>query len=143
MTAQPLHQPDQPDQSTVWNLTPAGHAALDRLAAQLGDAIDVSTPESIAEGLAALYNPDLHVLFDHVEVREEDGDDACPARDVTSPYAPLKPHAPGVVWADGFRQQLPGWWPHYPDEAHRHYQSGFWTRDGDQLVVTCCGIDGT
>ena len=140
MTAQPMHQPHDPD---VWNLTPEGHAALDRLAATLGDAIDVSTPESIAEGLAALYVPDLHVLFDHVQVSDEDWNGIRPGREVAGPYAPLKPHAPGVVWADGFRQQLPGWWPHYPDEAHRHYHAGFWTRDGEQLVVTCCGIDGT
>jgi hypothetical protein len=143
MTAQPEHQPHGQDDPHVWNLTLAGHAALDRLAAQLADAIDTSTPESIADGLAALYVPDLYVLFDHVQVSDEDRDIVWPARAGTGPYAPLKPHAPGVVWADGFRQQLPGWWPHYPDEGHRHHRSGFWTRDGEQLVLTCCGIDGT
>jgi hypothetical protein len=142
MTAQPEHQPHGQDDPHVWNLPPAGHAALDRLAAQLADAIDTSTPESIADGLAALYVPDLYVLFDHVEVTDEE-EIGCLSREVAGPYAPLKPYAPRVVWADGFRQQLPGWWPHYPDEAHWHHRSGFWTRGGEQLVVTCCGIDGT
>jgi hypothetical protein len=134
MTAQPLHQPDQP---IAWKLTPAGHAALDRLAEQLADAIDTSTPESLAEGHAALYAPDLHVMFDHVEVIDE------PVPTTVALLLADKPYLPGVVWADGFRQQLPGRWPHYPGDGHEHYRAGHWTRDGEQLVFACCGLDGT
>lgn len=49
----------------------------------------------------------------------------------------------GPVYADGWRRQLPGDWPARPDEPHEHHPGGFWTRDGAQLVVSCCGLDGT
>ncbi len=46
------------------------------------------------------------------------------------------------VYADGWRMQLPGWWPHRPDEPHDCHQQGHWTRDG-RLVLSCCGLDAT
>ena len=49
----------------------------------------------------------------------------------------------GPVYADGWRRQLPGDWPSRPDEFHEHRRYGFWTRDGAQLVVSCCGLEVT
>jgi hypothetical protein len=62
-------------------------------------------------------------------------------RKVATPDA-VKRAVPGRVWADGWRQQLPGSWPYYPDEPHYCYRTGHWTRDS-RLVLACCGLDAT
>jgi hypothetical protein len=59
-----------------------------------------------------------------------------------SPPEADKPAIPGRVWADGWRQQLPGSWPHYPDQPHYCHRAGHWTRDS-RLVLSCCGLDAT
>jgi hypothetical protein len=124
-------------QRDVLTITPAGHAALDRVAAHLAAAIDASTPESIAAGLAVLYRLDISDLADNAldEEPPESGG-------VVGPHPPLRP-ATDRVYADGWRMQLPGWWPHRPDEPHHCHRQGHWTRDGSQLVLACCGLDAT
>lgn len=57
-------------------------------------------------------------------------------------YQGLKP-ARTHVYADGWRRQCPGWWPHYPDDGHEHYSAGHWDRRGHHLYISCCGLDGT
>ena len=139
MTAQPHHHrahPDHhPDEPVVMTITPAGHAALDRAAAHLAAAIDTDTPESIAQGLAALYGLDIEHLA------EFSGSDA-EGRGGAEPWPGLRP-ATDAVYADGWRMQLPGWWPHRPDEPHDCHRQGHWTRDGSQLVLACCGLNAT
>ncbi len=140
MTAQP-HDNRTSQPLSLYLFTPAGDAALTAMADHLAAAIDTSTPESIADGLLALYRLDngaLAHLIDEADVLNQDE----PAV-VTGPYAPLRPSSDLIIWFDGFRKQLPGWWPHRPNERHLHYRQGYWTRDGEQLVLSCCGIDGT
>ncbi len=142
MSAQPHHLPAHPDhldEPVVMTLTPAGHAALDRVAAHLAAAIDTDTPESIAEGLAALYGLDISQLVDLHDISQDaTGQDGGGA----GRWPVLRP-ATDRVYADGWRMQLPGWWPHRPDEPHDCHRQGHWTRDGSQLVLACCGMDAT
>ncbi len=63
--------------------------------------------------------------------------------DARHPVKADKPARVGVIYAAGWRQQLPGTWPHYPDEPHHCHTAGHWTRDGRQLVLACCGLDAT
>lgn len=144
MSAQPQHIADHPDfldEPVVLTITPAGHAALDRVAAHLAAAIDTDTPESIANGLAALYGLNIAVLVDLVDTGHN-----TPVQDGGGAEAggwPVLRPATDRVYADGWRMQLTGWWPHRPDEPHDCHRQGHWTRDGSQLVLACCGLDAT
>ncbi len=86
----------------------------------------------------------LHSAFDlPVAVYAQDIRDAADRLRRTARPTASKPAVPGRVWVDGWRQQLPGSWPYYPDEPHYCHPAGHWTRDGSQLVLACCGLDAT
>jgi hypothetical protein len=92
------HAQRRPD---VLTITPAGHAALERVAAHLAAAIDTSTPATIAKGLAALYRLEVTALLD------AEPEPPAHAGGVAGRYPPLTP-ATDRGYADGRRMQLPG-----------------------------------
>ncbi len=134
MSTQPHTEPRAGD-AAVAVFTPQGLRVLDALADVLVNRM-AKTPEGIARVLdEVLHAPldDLCCALDAVHA----------GLDARHPTKADKPARAGVVYADGWRQQLPGTWPHYPDEPHHCYTAGHWTRDGSQLVLACCGLDAT
>jgi hypothetical protein len=107
------------------------HSSVDELAEQiLRDA--AGRPHrallAVLRFPAAAYAVDIEAAATHLRAT------ATPSAD--------KPAIPGRVWTDGWRQQLPGRWPYYPDEPHYGHRAGHWTRDC-RLVLACCGLDAT
>lgn len=91
------------------------------------------TPETLPGVLQHVLSASLDELCDALEAIDERRGERAQT---------LKPAQAGV-FADGWRTQLPGWWPYRPDEPHSCHTSGHWTRDGRTLVLACCGLDAT
>ncbi len=122
------------DHAPVVTFTPAGHAALDALAETIVNRMG-QTPEEIATVLEEVLHAPIDALTEAFTVIAAE-------LDQRRHRSADKPADTDVVWADGWRTQLPGYWPYYPHEPHHCYPAGHWTRDG-RLVLACCGLDAT
>lgn len=110
-----------------------GLRALDDLAAVLVHRM-ANTPAGIAYVLDHVLHAPVDELCDALQAVTDEIEERT--------YRADKPARAGVIYADGWRTQMPGSWPHYPDEPHHCYPVGHWTSDG-RLVLACCGLDAT
>ena len=114
-------------------LTNRGLRALDDLAEVLVNRM-ADTPQGIAYVLDHVLHAPLDELCGALQAVSDGIGEQTTRAD--------KPSRPGMVYADGWRTQLEGSWPRYPDEPHHCYTGGHWTRDG-ALVLACCDLDAT
>lgn len=115
--------------------TNRGLRALDELATVL-----VHRMADTPAGIAYVLDHVLHAPVDELCEALQAVADGIEER---TTYRADKPARVGVVYADGWRTQMPGSWPYYPDEPHHCHTVGHWTRDGGHLVLACCGLDAT